>query len=99
MTTTPAEAAPRAAPAQTGMRLGSHVVLAEVGLTIVEAVLVSAPALALAGKAIVGSGEAPRFLGMLGAALFVSWVLAADSMRPVIATTLPSYCFMSPALS
>jgi len=41
VTTTPADAAPaRAAPLMTGTRLGSHVVLAEVGLTIIEAVLV-----------------------------------------------------------
>src|SRR5450432_3034724 len=68
-----------------GMRLGSHVVLAEVGLTLLEALLVSAPAVALAGKSIAASGEAPRFLPLLGAVLFVSWVRSDYSLRPVIA--------------
>jgi signal transduction histidine kinase len=84
VTTSPAEAVPaRAVPA--GMRLGSHVVVAEIGLTAIEALLVSAPAVALAGKSIAASGELPRFLPLLGAVLFASWVRAADSLRPVIA--------------
>jgi signal transduction histidine kinase len=83
---TTTDAAPaRAVPLTTGTRLGSHVVLAEVGLTILEAVLVSAPALSLAGKSILAMGDLPRFLPLLGAVLFASWVRAADSMRPVIA--------------
>ena len=84
VTTSPAEAVP-ARGATTGTRLGSHVVLAEVGLTPLEALLVSAPAFALAGKSILASGELSRFLPLLGAVLFVSWVRAADSLRPVIA--------------
>ena len=71
--------------ASTGTRLGSHVVLAELGLTLFEALLVSAPAFALAGKSILASGEVWRFLPLLGAALLMSWVRAADSLRPVIA--------------
>ncbi len=67
------------------MRLGSHVVLAEVGLTLLEALLVSAPAVALAGKSIAASGEVPRFLPLLGAVLFVSWVRSDYSLRPVLA--------------
>jgi signal transduction histidine kinase len=67
------------------MRLGSHVVLAEVGLTLFEALLVSAPAFALAGKSILATGELPQFVPILGAVLVASWVRAADSMRPVIA--------------
>src|SRR5215468_3779532 len=69
----------------TGTRLGSHVVLAEVFLTLAEALLVAAPAVALAGKSILASGELPRVVPMLGTLLFVSWIRAADSMRPVIA--------------
>jgi signal transduction histidine kinase len=71
--------------APTGTRLGSHVILAEVGLTLLEALLVSAPAFALAGKSILGSGELPSLLPMLGALLFLSWIRAADTLRPVIA--------------
>ena len=69
----------------TGIRLGSHVARAELGLTAVEALLVSAPAVALAGKSIAASGEMLRFLPLLAAVLFASWVRAADSLRPVIA--------------
>src|SRR5262249_49416383 len=68
-----------------GMRLGSHVVLAEVGLTLFEALLVSAPAFALAGKSILATGELHQFIPILAAVLVASWVRAADSMRPVIA--------------
>jgi signal transduction histidine kinase len=67
------------------MRLGSHLALAELGLTVAEALLVSAPALALAGQSLRASGELLRSLPLLGALLFVSWVRAADSLRPVIA--------------
>jgi signal transduction histidine kinase len=84
VTTSPAEAAP-ARGATTGTRLGSHVALAELGLTAAEVLLVSAPAFALAGKTILASGELARFLPLLGAALVLSWVRAADSLRPVIA--------------
>ncbi len=69
----------------TGTRLGSHVVLAEIGLTLTEALLVSAPAFALAGKTIMASRELARFVPLLGAVLIASWVRAADTMRPVIA--------------
>ena len=84
MTTSPAEAVP-ARGATTGTRLGSHVVLAEFALTAAEALLVSAPAFALAGKSIAASGELWRFLPLLGAALILSWVRAADTLRPVMA--------------
>jgi signal transduction histidine kinase len=84
VTTSPAEAVP-ARGATTGTRLGSHVVLAEFGLTAAEALLVSAPAFALAGKSIAASGELWRFLPLLGAALILSWVRAADTLRPVMA--------------
>jgi signal transduction histidine kinase len=69
----------------TGTRLGSHVVLAEIGLTLTEALLVCAPAFALAGKTIMASRELARFVPLLGAVLIASWVRAADTMRPVIA--------------
>jgi signal transduction histidine kinase len=85
VTTTPADAVTARPAPQAGMRLGSHVVLAEVGLTLFEALLVSAPAWALAGKSIVATGELPRFVPILVAVLVASWVRAADSMRPVIA--------------
>ena len=84
MSTTPAEALPTRNVTM-GTRLGSHVVLAELGLTAGEALLVSAPAFALAGKSIMASGELARFVPLLGAVLFASWVRAADSLRPVIA--------------
>ena len=74
-----------ARPVTTGTRLGSHVALAEAGLTALEALLVSAPAFALAGKSILASGELPRFVPMLAAALFLSWLRAADTLRPVMA--------------
>ncbi len=69
----------------TGTRLGSHVALAELGLTLLEALLVSAPAFALAGKSILASGDLPRLVPLLGAVLFLSWIRAADTLRPVIA--------------
>jgi signal transduction histidine kinase len=84
VSTSPAEAVPaRAVPS--GTRLGSHLVLAELGLTAADALLVSAPALALAGKSIVASHDLPRLLPLLAAVLFASWVRAADSLRPVLA--------------
>jgi signal transduction histidine kinase len=85
VTTSPAEAVPARGGGSTGTRLGSHVALAELGLTAVEALLVSAPAFALAGKSIAASGEVSRFLPLLGVALVLSWMKAADSLRPVIA--------------
>ena len=84
VTTSPAEAVP-ARPVTTGTRLGSQVALAELGLTVGEALLVSAPAFALAGKSILASAGLWRLLPLLGAVLFASWVRAADSLRPVTA--------------
>jgi len=84
VTTSPAEAVP-AGPATTSTRFGSHVALAELGLTLGEALLVSAPAFALAGKSILASVGLWRLLPLLGAVLFASWVRAADSLRPVLA--------------
>jgi signal transduction histidine kinase len=68
-----------------GTRLGSHLALAEAGLTLAELLLVSVPALALASQALVASGELPRVLPIVGAMLVASWVRAADLLRPVIA--------------
>ena len=69
----------------TGTRLGVPVVLAEIGLTLLEALLVFAPAFALAGQSILASGVLPQFLPLLAAVLIVSWIGAALTMRPVIA--------------
>jgi signal transduction histidine kinase len=66
------------------MRLGSHVALAELGLTGLEALLVSAPAFALAGQSILASGELPRFASLLVVVLTLSWIRAADTLRPVM---------------
>jgi signal transduction histidine kinase len=82
VTTSPADAVP-ARPLQTGTRLGSSLALAEVGLSLADIVLVSAPAVALAGQALQASRELLRLLPLLAALLFVAWVRAADSLRPV----------------
>ena len=81
--TTSADAAPPRL--MTGTRLGVPVVLAEIGLTLLEALLVFAPAFALAGQSILASGVLPQFLPLLAAVLIVSWIGAALTMRPVIA--------------
>jgi signal transduction histidine kinase len=57
----------------------------ELGLTAAEALLVGAPALALAGQSLRAGGEVGRLLPLLAALLVVAWVRAADSLRPVIA--------------
>jgi signal transduction histidine kinase len=69
----------------TGTRLGSTVALAEIGLTVLEALLVWAPAFALAGQSILASGMLPRFVPLLAAVLCLSWMQAANTLRPVIA--------------
>ena len=61
--TTSADAAPPRL--MTGTRLGVPVVLAEIGLTLLEALLVFAPAFALAGQSILASGVLPQFLPLL----------------------------------
>ncbi|MDB4980500.1 MAG: hypothetical protein JWM82_1252, partial [Myxococcales bacterium] len=68
-----------------GTRLGSHLAYAEVGLTLAEILLVSAPALALASQALVASGELPRLLSIVGALMFASWARYVDLLRPVLA--------------
>jgi signal transduction histidine kinase len=76
-------ARPRAEPAR--ISFGGRLALAELALTAVEVLLVSAPALALAAESLHASGEARHLLPILGALLIISWVRAADSLRPVLA--------------
>jgi signal transduction histidine kinase len=76
-------ARPRGEPAR--ISFGTRLIVAELVLTAVEVLLVSAPALALAAESLRASGEARRLLPILGALLIVSWVRAADSLRPVVA--------------
>jgi signal transduction histidine kinase len=65
--------------------LGRRFVLAELGLTIMEGLLVTAPILALAGQSLRDSGETPRIVPLVVALLVVSWVRTADLLRPVLA--------------
>jgi signal transduction histidine kinase len=67
------------------MGFPARLIWVELGLTVAEALLVSAPALSLAGQSLRARGEAGPLLPLLAALLIVAWARAADSLRPVIA--------------
>ncbi|MEA2698019.1 MAG: two-component system, NtrC family, sensor kinase [Myxococcales bacterium] len=61
------------------------VVLAELSLTLLEALLVWAPLVALAGQSLRDSGETPRIVAVMLVLLVLTWARATDRMRPVLA--------------
>src|SRR5687767_7354919 len=65
--------------------LGKTLGAAELGLVLLEGVLVLPPVLALAGKSILASPTVPFILSFAAALWVVSVVRLADGLRPVLA--------------
>ena len=85
MTTSSVDVARASAPQPHGIHFAAGIVVSEAILTVIEAVLVAAPTLALGAGVLQASGEGPRVALILAAFVAVLWLRAADLLRPVVA--------------
>ncbi|HEX3698483.1 MAG TPA: ATP-binding protein [Polyangia bacterium] len=75
----------RAAAARAVASAIGAVAVTEVALTLMEALLVCVPIVALAGQSLTASGETPRIVAVILVLLVLSWMRAIDRVRPVLA--------------
>jgi signal transduction histidine kinase len=66
-------------------RFAGGLVAGEVGLTLIEALLVVAPTLTLAAPALRASGEAFRIVALAATLIVLAWMRAGDLLRPIMA--------------
>jgi signal transduction histidine kinase len=85
MTTSSVDVARASVPQPYRVQFAAGLVVSEAILTAIEAVLVVAPMVALGADALRASGEAPQVALVLGALVTISWLRAADLLRPVVA--------------